>query len=194
MTDSDRNRPESAADLEARRAAAVRAARSKLPGHRNLLREARHGRNLSAAMLPLFLLRPPRGYGILITTGRKTGKRRRKCMRVIRSGDKAYLTQLLLPHVAVDRPFAASGWLLNIRANPHVRLKIRGGTFSGTVREITEPQELAAARAVLTETVVPLDFGECLLHMRGAPSRTKIQELHRYWFDTGHPLVIDLEV
>jgi len=37
-----------------------------------------------------------------------------------------------------------------------------------------------------------IDYGECDLHLRGLPSRTKIKELHRYWFDTGIPIAIDL--
>jgi hypothetical protein len=36
------------------------------------------------------------------------------------------------------------------------------------------------------------DYGECSLHLRGLPTRAKIKDLHRYWFDTGIPLVIDL--
>jgi hypothetical protein len=28
--------------------------------------------------------------------------------------------------------------------------------------------------------------------LRGLPSRAKIQELHRYWFDTGIPVVVEL--
>ena len=30
------------------------------------------------------------------------------------------------------------------------------------------------------------------LHLRGLPTRAKIKELHEYWFDTGHPLIIEL--
>lgn len=37
------------------------------------------------------------------------------------------------------------------------------------------------------------DYAECNLHLRGLPTRSKIQDLHRYWFDTGIPLVIELE-
>jgi len=37
-----------------------------------------------------------------------------------------------------------------------------------------------------------MDYGECALHLRGLPTRAKIEELHRYWFDTGIPLVVDL--
>jgi hypothetical protein len=37
-----------------------------------------------------------------------------------------------------------------------------------------------------------MDYGECALHLRGFPSRAKIKALHRYSFDTGIPLVVDL--
>src|ERR687895_1476960 len=49
------------------------------------------GRILSALQLPYFMLLPARGYGVLTTTGRRTGKKRRKCIRAIRDGDKVYL-------------------------------------------------------------------------------------------------------
>jgi hypothetical protein len=29
--------------------------------------------------------------------------------------------------------------------------------------------------------------------LRGLPTRAKIEELHRYWFDTGHPLVVEFD-
>jgi hypothetical protein len=82
-------------------------------------------------MLPTLQLAPPAGYGVLTTTGRKTGKRRRKCVRVIRRGDRAYLVQLVPPHVGLTRPGAVSGLLLNIKANPHVQLRIGDGHFEG---------------------------------------------------------------
>jgi hypothetical protein len=44
----------------------------------------------------------------------------------------------------------------------------------------------------LCETVSLMDYGECALHLRGLPTRAKIKELHRYWFDTGIPLAVDL--
>ena len=52
------------------------------------------GRALSAMMLPFFTVWPPRGFGVLTTTGRRTGKTRRKCVRVVRLGDRAYLVML----------------------------------------------------------------------------------------------------
>jgi hypothetical protein len=72
----------------------------ELPKHKRLLRSARGGQVLSALMLPAVLISPPGGYGVITTTGRKTGKQRRKCIRVIRRGDRAYLVQLVPPHVA----------------------------------------------------------------------------------------------
>lgn len=46
-------------------------------------------RILSAVMLPWFTVRPPKGYDVLTTIGRKTGKARRRCVRTFRRGDKA---------------------------------------------------------------------------------------------------------
>jgi deazaflavin-dependent oxidoreductase (nitroreductase family) len=160
--------------------------------HTRTIRSARDGRLLSSLMLPFFQLRPPRGYGIITTTGRKTGKTRRKCVRVIRQGNNAYIVQLRPPQVALRNPNSASAWLWNIRANHNVRLRIRGGNFSGVARELTDPDELAVARRAICDTVTLFDYGECDLHLRGLPTRSKIVELHRYWFDTGIPLVVEL--
>jgi|SRR5580704_257125 deazaflavin-dependent oxidoreductase (nitroreductase family) len=160
--------------------------------HARVIRSAKDGRILSAAMLPFFQVRPPSGYGVITTTGRRTGKTRRKCVRVIRRGDRAYLVQLRPPTLAMTRPSSTAGWLWNIRANPSVRLRIRGGTFAGVARELEEPAELEQAREALCETVNLFDYGECDLHLRGLPTRAKIKELHRYWFDTGVPLVVEL--
>jgi deazaflavin-dependent oxidoreductase (nitroreductase family) len=168
-------------------------AAEEAPKHTRTIRSARDGRLLSALMLPFFGLRPPRGYGILTTTGRKTGKTRRKCIRVITQGSSAYIVQLRPPQVALKNPNSAAAWLWNIRANPNVQLRIRGGSFRGVAREITDPDELAVARRAMCDTVTLFDYGECDLHLRGLPTRAKIIELHRYWFDTGIPLVVELQ-
>lgn len=169
------------------------AATKEASKHGRLLRSASDGRVLSALMLPFFLVRPPSGYAVLTTTGRKTGKTRRKCLRVIRRGNKAYLVSLRLPGQAMQRPSAVAAWVWNIRGEPRVRLRIRGGSFAGVARELSEPVELEQARRALTETVDLFDYGECTLHLRGLPTRAKIRKLHAYWFDTGVPLVIELE-
>jgi deazaflavin-dependent oxidoreductase (nitroreductase family) len=162
------------------------------PKHRRLIRSAADGRRLSAAMLPLFLLRPPRGFGVITTTGAKTGKPRRKCVRVIRVGDTAYLVALRPPAVAITNPSLVNAWVWNIRTNPSVLLRIRGGTYSGVARELTAPAELAQARGALCGTINVFDVGECATHLRGRPTRAKIEELHTYWFATGIPIAIDL--
>jgi deazaflavin-dependent oxidoreductase (nitroreductase family) len=175
-------------DAERIREAATREA----PKHTRLIRSAHGGRMVSALTLLPFLLLPSSGYGVIRTTGRKTGKTRRKCIRVVRRGNLAYLVQLRPPELAMKRPTAVSAWVWNIRANPNVRLRTRGGTFAGIARELTDATELAEAREALCETVTPFDYAECSLHLRGRPTRSKIQDLHRYWFDTGIPLVIEL--
>jgi deazaflavin-dependent oxidoreductase (nitroreductase family) len=174
-------------------AAAIReAARDEAPKHRRLLRSARDGRVLSALMLPLVAVRPPAGYAVLTTTGRKSGKTRRKCIRAIRRGSKVFIVQLRPPALAIERPDVVSGWVWNLRANPNVRLRLGLRTYAGIAREIDDPDELEQAREAICETVHLTDYDECTLHMRGLPSREKIKAMHRYWFDTGIPLVVEL--
>jgi len=170
-----------------------RAAATEIGKHRRLLRSGKHGRMLSALMLPQLWMATPAGYGVLTTTGRRTGKPRRKCVRVIHRGDRAYLVALRLPDIAIVNPTAVQAWVLNIRADPHVRLRIRGGDIDGVAREITDADERARARALICDTVFRNDYGECALHLRGLPTRNKIRELHRYWFETGIPIAIDLK-
>ncbi|HXW59755.1 MAG TPA: nitroreductase family deazaflavin-dependent oxidoreductase [Solirubrobacteraceae bacterium] len=157
---------------------------------RNLfVRSAGGGRLLSALMLPDFMLAPPRGFGVLTTTGRRTGKPRRKCVRAIRTGERIYLVMLGPP--LTGNPNAVAGWLWNIRADPSVTVRIRGGTFKGVAREL-EKREAEQARETYCETVHPFDYAMCLFHRGGRPTRAKIQQMTRHWFDTGAPLVIDL--
>jgi deazaflavin-dependent oxidoreductase (nitroreductase family) len=169
------------------------AAAAEIAKHRRLLRSGRDGRILSALMFPLLRWAPQAGYGVLTTTGRKTGKSRQKCVRVVRGGDRAYLVALHPPHLTLANPAAVQAWVHNIRANPNVRLRIRGGTFDGIAREIVDADERQLARSMLCEPVYAGDYGECALHLRGLPSRTKVQELHQYWFETGIPIAIDLK-
>jgi deazaflavin-dependent oxidoreductase (nitroreductase family) len=152
------------------------------------VRSSTGGRVLSAMMLPYFTIRPPLGFGVLTTTGRRTGKQRRKCVRVIRAGDRAYIV-MIKPHITVK----ASAWVLNIRADPSVSLRMRDGTFAGLARELDNDEELRQARERYCGAVNPYDYVECTFHRGWRPTRSKIEELHRVWFDTGLPLVIELE-
>jgi deazaflavin-dependent oxidoreductase (nitroreductase family) len=151
--------------------------------HNPFLNSAAGGRALSALQQPAFTLLPPRGFGVLTTRGRKTGKARRRCVRAIREGDRAYL-------VAIKGPRTA--WLRNAQADPEVRLRIKAGRFSGMVREPRDEQERAQAKAAYVETVNSFDYMECLNWVKGLPSRAKIQALHGRWFEHGVPLVVEL--
>jgi deazaflavin-dependent oxidoreductase (nitroreductase family) len=152
--------------------------------HNPFVRSAAGGRVLSALQLPWFTILPPAGFGVLTTTGRKTGKARRKCVRAIRKGNRAYIVSIGGAHAA---------WLKNLRANPNVRLRVRGGSFAGVARELRDTAETEQASAAYCETVNPADYAECSLHRTGRPTRSKINELHRGWFDQGIPLVVELE-
>ena len=146
-----------------------------------LVNSPRRAKVLSAMQLPWFTIFPPSGFGVLTTRGRSTGKTRRRCVRAIRAGDKAYL-------VAIGR---RSGWLKNALANPEVRLRIRGGAFTGSIREPRDEAETAQAEGTYCQSVNPFDYAECLMHRRGVPSRRKIIALHREWFEGGTPLVFE---
>ncbi len=150
--------------------------------HNVLVRSPAGGRVLSALQLPFFTVLPPSGFGVITTTGRRTGKTRRKCVRVIRDGNKAYIVSI---------PGIQAAWLKNARAQPHVRLRIRGGRFHGVAREL-RPAETQHAMAAYCETVNPFDYAECAVHRRGRPTRSKIKELHRNWFEGGIPMIIEL--
>jgi deazaflavin-dependent oxidoreductase (nitroreductase family) len=180
--------PEAADTSADRREAALREA----PKHGRLLKSARDGKVLSAIMLPFYGFATAPGHGVLTTIGRRSGTERRKCIRAIRRGNKAYVVMLRPPAAAIENPNAVAAWVLNIRANPSVRLKLGRRTYQGIAREITDPAELEAAREAICETVHLIDYGECDLHLRGLPTRSKIKELHRYWLETGVAIVIDL--
>ncbi len=154
-------------------------------------RSSQGGRTLSAIMLPFFLLAPPIGFGVLTTTGRKTGKTRRKCIHVVCKGDKAYVIMIRPTSQAIERDWI-SAWMLNIRANPEVSLRIRGGTFAGLARELRETSERQRAAEIYCTAVNRFDYAECAFHRSGRPTREKIEQLHRGWFEHGIPLEIEL--
>ena len=143
------------------------------------------GRILSASQLPWFTISPPRGFGVLTTIGRKTGKARRTCVRAIRSGDRAYLVSLRGPY---------GGWMRNIRANPEVGLRIRDGRFLGHARVVEDPTELEDARRIYCGTVNNFDRMEYRMHRKGRPTPERIRGLHEHWFSVCTPVVVELRV
>jgi hypothetical protein len=59
--------------------------------------------------------------------------------------------------------------------------------------DVLRSTELEYARDLLCYPANLFDYGECDLHCARPAGPAKIEELHRYWFDTGVPLVIDLQ-
>lgn len=156
-----------------------------LDGHRRnpLTTTPLGGQILSGSQLLWFLLRPPRGFGVLTTVGRRTGKKHRKCMRAIKEGSKVYLISLRGPYAA---------WMHNVRACPHVKVRLRDGTFEGTARVVTDQNELIEAESVLCDTVHWFDQLEYRMHRTGPPTAEEIRAMHKHWFTVGTPVVIDL--
>lgn len=156
-----------------------------LEGHRKnpFTTSATGGRILSASQLPWFTLRPPLGFGVLTTVGRRTGKKRRKCVRAIRNGDYVYVVSL---------GGSTSAWLLNLQANPRVMLRIRGGRFEGAAREITDPAERRQAKQVYAGTINSVDRMEYRMHRPDRPTADRIQKMHEKWFTDGTAVVIEL--
>jgi deazaflavin-dependent oxidoreductase (nitroreductase family) len=145
---------------------------------------ARGGQRLSALQLPWFSVLPPRGFGVLTTTGRKTQQPRRTCVRAVRDGDTVFVVA-----IAGER----AGWLRNLRNDPRAKLRIRGGTFDGVARDVREA-ERQRAEDIYSQFAGPFELLESLAHLRGRPKLAKIERMHRHWFRTGTPIAIDLSV
>jgi deazaflavin-dependent oxidoreductase (nitroreductase family) len=120
---------------------------------------------------------------LLTTTGRKTGKQRRKCVRAIRRGNSVYIVSIGGPEMA---------WLKNIQANPDISLRIAGGTFAGRARELSDPLEIEQAREAYCEPVHVVDYMACMNWRKGRPTHSRIRDLTRGWFEEGVPLVVEL--
>jgi len=105
MVSDDSNAPDSSAAQQRKR-------RNPFTGSRL------GGRLLSGSQLPWFLLLPPKDYGVLETTGRKSGQRRRCCLRIVQRDDRAGV-------VAIGGN--GVGWLANLTEDPTVSIRTRGG-------------------------------------------------------------------
>jgi deazaflavin-dependent oxidoreductase (nitroreductase family) len=141
------------------------------------------GRALSAVQLPFFLARPPAAYGVLTTRGRKTGKRRRRCVRAVRDGDRVYLVAI--------KGSAETGWVKNALVTADVELRLPGGRHRGRARPIRDDERPAALRAY-AHTVRPFDYLTYMNWRTGRPTASAIRRLLAGWFDGGYPLVVEL--
>jgi deazaflavin-dependent oxidoreductase (nitroreductase family) len=139
-------------------------------------------RSLRAIHRPWFAVWMPVGIAALTTTGRKSGKPRTTFVRAYRDGDNAYLVSIAGEHAL---------WLKNIRANPEVTLRFRRDKLSGTARDPHNDAERQAVHDAFCGRTHPFDYAENMFHRKGAPTRTKIIELHTAWLEGGTPMIVE---
>ena len=134
---------------------------------------------------PLFSLLPaPRGFIVLTTTGRRSGRLRRRPMRAVRRRDTLYAVAMLGER---------SDWLRNVRKEPRVQVKVGGKRHDGVAREITDPGARDEALALYQREVFPADYVDYASYHWGFPTRRKIKEAHRRWAEEGIMVAIELE-
>jgi hypothetical protein len=107
---------------------------------------------------------------------------RRRCVRAIRQGDVVYV-------VAIKGKTQPAR---NALANPRVRLRLPGGTFSGRAREVSGASESQRVKDAYCDSVHRFDYLTWINWRKGRPTRAKIRELLRRWFKEGTPLVIEI--
>jgi deazaflavin-dependent oxidoreductase (nitroreductase family) len=137
---------------------------------------------LSATQLPFFLVRPPRAYGVLTTVGRKTGRRRRRCVRAVRTPNAVVLVAI--------KGTARTGWVKNALAAGDVELRLPGETVRGRAR-LAEPGDAELLNAY-TSTVAAFDRLTYLNWRTGAPRAAAIRDLLRSWVREGQAVVVEL--
>lgn len=130
------------------------------------------------------LLRPPEGFAVLTTTGRKTGAPRSQSVRAIRHGDRI---------VVVAMMGEKAQWLKNIRAIPDVTLRLHDGTVHGVAHQAAVGAETGWASDTYISTIVPNDYLDYAVYCWGVPTRRKIKATHEKWFALGVPVVIDVD-
>lgn len=134
---------------------------------------------------PLWSILPaPRGFGILTTIGRRSGKPRPQSVRAIREGDAVYVVAMMGERAA---------WLKNVRANPRVTVRLGRETLDGSAREITDSGERRRATDIYVGTVVFGDYPDYFVYQWGLPTRSKIVRALQQWFEDGIPVIIQLE-
>lgn len=129
------------------------------------------------------LLPTPAGLAVLTTTGRRTGKQRTRAVRAVRAGDRVYAVAML---------GRRCDWVYNIRAQPHVRLKLGGRTYDATARELLDSAERKQAAEAYMPNAGWFDYFDYANLMWSVPTRSKLLRAHEHWFDEGVPVVFEI--
>ncbi|MGB2693965.1 MAG: nitroreductase/quinone reductase family protein [Dehalococcoidia bacterium] len=138
--------------------------------------------NIFAA--PLFAWLPvPRGYILLTTRGRKSGRERRRPVRAVRSNSTYYAVAILGER---------SDWLRNVRRDPGVEIKAGSRRESARARALADPAEREAVSTLYVDTVFPYDYLDHVNLHWGWPSRRKVVQAHRVWLARGELVAFDI--
>jgi hypothetical protein len=84
-------------------------------------------------------------------------------------------------------------WLKNLRSDPRVMIKLHDGTIDGIAREMADEAEMEWAAGVYIGTTVPNDYLDYVVYHWGFPTRHKLEEAHRRWFEDGVPIIIEAQ-
>lgn len=134
-----------------------------------------------------FRLAAPKGYAVLTTIGRKTGRPRRVNIRAIIQDERVFVVAI----TGRDHGFT-DAWVHNLEAKPDVRLRIGRRNRTGSTRLPKEDDERLEARALYAGTINWFDFVSSVVNQRGIPWPRRIRELHCRWADEGELFVIEL--
>jgi deazaflavin-dependent oxidoreductase (nitroreductase family) len=132
---------------------------------------------------PLRLLPTPRGYAIITTIGRNSGKPRTRAVRAVLDGRQVYCVALL---------GKKSSWLANIRSNPNVTIRLGTKTFAATARKVTDPDERARAANAYRPIAGWYDYFDYINFVWSLPTRSRLLAAHDRWFESGVPVAFDL--
>jgi deazaflavin-dependent oxidoreductase (nitroreductase family) len=144
----------------------------------------RTGARFLNAQTAWFRIHAPSGWGLLTTTGRRTGALRRSSVRVVTVGQRGFM-------VAIGGE--TTDWLKNVLFNPRVSLRVGDRTRTGHARRPQTENEQATAVTAYCETITWFDFVSSVVNQRGFPSPKRIRALLARWFEHGAVLVIDFD-
>jgi deazaflavin-dependent oxidoreductase (nitroreductase family) len=133
---------------------------------------------------PWKILPTPGGLALVTVTGRKSGKRRQRAMRVVRDGDRAYAVALL---------GEKSDWVRNLKANPVVRIKLGATTYTARGRILLDAEERERAAEIYRPIAGWYDYADYANFVWSFPTRGKVIRAHDEWFEHGIPVVFELE-
>jgi deazaflavin-dependent oxidoreductase (nitroreductase family) len=128
-----------------------------------------------------FKLMAPRGYAVVTTTGRRTGRTRRSCVRAIVTNGRAIV-------IATGRE--STDWLANLQADHNVTLRVGRRDRRGKAR-LSGAEEIDASSSLFCAPVYWFDRVASVVNQRGLPTARRIRLLHRQWCTEGVIVIVD---